>query len=73
LALKGGDKSFGETRKKCKQGEVKITTLFRYLRGLELMQVVKPVKEELGGGAREFTVKDVRKFCLNGQPGVKRT
>jgi len=30
-----------------------------YLRGLELMQVPKPVKEELGGGTREFTVKDV--------------
>ena len=31
----------------------------RYLNGLELMQIPKPLREDLGGGTKEFTVKDV--------------
>lgn len=34
---------------------------FRYLRGLELMQVPKPLKNDLGGGTKEFTIKEVKR------------
>ncbi len=36
---------------------------FRYLNGLELMQIPKPIREDLGGGTKEFTVKDVSAFA----------
>ena len=31
-----------------------------YLQGLELMQVPKPIKEDIGGGMKEFTISEVR-------------
>ena len=30
-----------------------------YLQGLELMQIPKPIKDELGGGMKEFTIREV--------------
>ena len=30
-----------------------------YLRGLERMQMPKPLREDLGGGMKEFTIKEV--------------
>ena len=30
-----------------------------YLRGLESMQIPKPLREDLGGGMKEFTIKEV--------------
>ena len=36
------------------------TSIFRYLQGLEQLQVPKPIKEELGGGTKEFTLNEVR-------------
>ena len=32
-----------------------------YLLGLETMQVPKPLREDLGGGNKEFTIKEVSK------------
>ena len=30
-----------------------------YLRGLEVMQIPKPLREDFGGGMKEFTIKEV--------------
>ena len=30
-----------------------------YLRGLERMQMPKPLREDLGGGMKEFTIREV--------------
>ena len=30
-----------------------------YLQGLESMQIPKPIKEDLGGGMKEFTIREV--------------
>jgi hypothetical protein len=30
-----------------------------YLKGLELMQIPKPLRDDLGGGTKEFTIKEV--------------
>lgn len=31
-----------------------------YLKGLEMMQIPKPLKEDFGGGMKEFTIKEVK-------------
>ena len=36
-----------------------------YLKGLELMQVPKAIKEEYGGGMKEFTLSEVSLTCQN--------
>ena len=33
-----------------------------YLRGLERMQMPKPLREDLGGGMKEFTIKEASSF-----------
>ena len=35
-------------------------SIFSLLRGLEMVQIQKTLKEEFGGGTKEFTVKEVR-------------
>ena len=35
-----------------------------YLRGLESLQMPKPIKEDLGGGMKEFTINEVSSFGL---------
>ena len=36
--------------------------IFSFLRGLELVQIQKTLKEEFGGGTKEFTVREVSSF-----------
>ena len=33
----------------------------RYLQGLEQLQVPKPIKDEYGGGTKEFTLNEVKR------------
>ena len=36
-----------------------------YLKGLDRMNIAKPVKQELGGGKKEFSLKEVSLYPLN--------
>ena len=35
-----------------------------YLQGLESMQIPKPIKEDLGGGMKEFTIREVSSILI---------
>ena len=37
----------------------------RYLNGLERMQIPKPLKEEFGGGVKEFSINEVSESNTN--------
>ena len=45
--------------------EIPLHFLFSFLRGLELVQIQKTLKEEFGGGTKEFTVREVSHQTLS--------
>ena len=38
-----------------------VVFISRYLQGLEQLQIPKPVKQDYGGGNKEFTIREVKK------------
>ena len=48
-------------------------TYHGYLQGLESMQIPKPIKEDLGGGMKEFTIREVSstEFLISEKGTVK--
>ena len=44
-----------------------------YLQGLESMQIPKPIKEDLGGGMKEFTIREVSSILILEAPKSKTT